>query len=84
MSTVHIHGGREGGPGPASTVFMIRHIETVVVRDEGGCGMAGLWDEGREALWWPRPCKLGGGICICEECDLTILYGRKGGQLAAL
>ena len=34
---LHIHGGRGGGLGPASTVFMIRHIETVVV------GPSPLW-----------------------------------------
>ena len=34
---LHIHGGRGGGLGPASTVFTIRHIETVVV------GPSPLW-----------------------------------------
>ena len=60
----------------------------VVTRDEGGRGAittaAGLWvDEEREALWWQRPRKLGGGVCKCEECTRTILQGRKRGRLVA-
>jgi len=54
----------------------------VGMRDEGRRGAiitpTGLWDdEGREALWWQRPHKLGEGICICEERARTILHGRK-------
>ena len=60
----------------------------VGTRDEGSHGAiitaTGLWDdEGREALWWQRPHKLGEGICICEERARTILHGTKGGRLAA-
>jgi len=72
----------------------IKHIRDKVsrkrvgTRDEGSRGAiiaaTGLWDdEGREALWWQRPHKLGESICICEERARTILHGRKGGRLAA-
>jgi len=88
VSTVRIVVVEEADLGlhrPASTAFAIGHVETMVTRDEGGRGAitnaAGLW--GDEGLWWQRPRKLGGGVCICEEHARNILHGRKGDRLAA-